>query len=93
MILYFFLSEKKSSELIVMCENVQLLGCVYLFLGIKQVEENCFMNNTVFSNLRKCVESCYGCAWVIILFILFRAHCAKNIKYISVLFWFLFWFC
>lgn len=50
MILHFFSSEK-SSELIVICENVQLIECVYLFMGIKQLEENGFMSNTAFSNL------------------------------------------
>jgi len=80
MILHFFPSEE-SSELIVMCENVQLLECVYLFMGIKPLEETGFMSNTAFSNLlQECVESCYRCEWLVILFILFRAHCAKNTK-------------
>lgn len=34
-----------------MCENVQLLECVYLFMDIKQLEENGFMSNIAFSNL------------------------------------------
>lgn len=50
-------------------------------MGIKQLEENGFMSNTALSNLlQQCVESCYRYEWLVILFMLFRAHCAKNIK-------------
>lgn len=51
-ILRFFPSEK-SFELIVICENVQLLDCAYSSIGLKQLDENGFVCNTVFSNLLK----------------------------------------
>lgn len=46
----FFLS-KESSNLIVMCENVKALECVYLFMDVKPLEENSLMSNNAFPNL------------------------------------------
>lgn len=46
-----FLYIKKKSKLIVMCENVKLLECVYLFMDIKPLEENGLMSNNAFPNL------------------------------------------
>lgn len=46
-----FLSIKKSSKLMGLCENVKVLECVYLFMDAQPLEENGLMSNNAFPNL------------------------------------------